>query len=110
MLTEEDQTTSAVFDGVSEYYLNFGIVGVFFLSVLQGAYWRILHRWLIERSDLSLGAPILVVLLFVNFDCFGIGQTILSHTRQLPVWLLISYVLSGSSTSGQIRAARDKVA
>ncbi len=90
----EDETTSAVFDAVSEYYVNFGVIGVFVLSVLHGYYLRTLHRWLVERSLLVIGAPMFLVFILINFDFFGVVNTILSHTRQIPVWGLAFYVLS----------------
>jgi hypothetical protein len=94
MIAEDDDTTSAVFDAVSEYYVNFGVPGVFFLCLLQGYYFRLLHRWLVERSAFLIGPPIFMVLLFINFDFFGLAQSLLSHTRQLPVWIVVLYLLS----------------
>ena len=35
-----------------------------------------------------------MVLLFINFDFFGLAQSLLSHTRQLPVWIAALYLLS----------------
>jgi hypothetical protein len=94
MIDADDDTTTAVFDAVSEYYINFGVWGVFFLSLLQGYYFRLLHRWLVVRSTFLIGPPIFMVLLFINFDFFGLAQSLLSHTRQLPVWIAALYLLS----------------
>jgi hypothetical protein len=94
MIAADDDTTTAVFDAVSEYYINFGVGGVFFLCLLQGYYFRLLHGWLVMRSAFLIGPPIFMVLLFINFDFFGLAQSLLSHTRQLPVWIGALYLLS----------------
>ena len=94
LIDEEDDATTATFDAVSEYYVNFGIIGVFVLSLLHGYYLRALHRWLVERSLFIIGAPMFVVFILINFDFFGVFQTMLAHTRQIPVWTVILYFLS----------------
>jgi hypothetical protein len=94
MIAADDEATSAVFDAVTEYYVNFGVWGVFFLCLVQGYYFRLLHRWLVVRSAFLIGPPIFMVLLFINFDFFGVAQSLLSHTRQLPVWIAVLYLLS----------------
>ena len=94
LVNEEDDVTTATFDAVSEYYINFGVFGVFVLALLHGQYLRILHRWLVERSLPMLGPPLFLVFILINFDFFGVVQTILSHTRQIPVWVAVLWVLS----------------
>jgi hypothetical protein len=94
LIDEEDDATTATFDAVSEYYVNFGMVGVFVLSLLHGCYLRALHRWLVERSVFIIGAPMFVVFILINFDFFGLFQTMLAHTRQIPVWAVVLYFLS----------------
>jgi hypothetical protein len=98
MIGADDEVTSAVFDAVTEYYVNFGALGVFVLCLLHGCYFRILHRWLVERSDALIGVPILLVLVFINFDFFGLGASIVSHTRQIPVWGAVLWLLSRHRT------------
>jgi hypothetical protein len=94
LIDEEDEETTATFDAISEYYVNFGAIGVFFLSVLHGWYMRALHHWLVVRSMPLFGGAMFLIFILINFDFFGIGQIVLSHTRQIPVWLGILYVLS----------------
>jgi hypothetical protein len=94
LIDEEDDVTSAVFDAVSEYYVNFGLMGVFFLSLLHGYYFRVLHHWLVQRSLFIVGAPMFLVFVLINFDFFGIVQIVLAHTRQIPAWALALYFLS----------------
>jgi hypothetical protein len=94
LLHEEDDVTTATFDAVSEYYINFGVLGVFLLSVLHGYYLRVLHRWLVERSLVIIGAPMFLVFILINFDFFGVFQTMLAHTRQIPVWTAVLWILS----------------
>ena len=101
MLREYDEydesVTSATFDAISEYYLNFGTAGVFFLSMLQGYYLRVLYEWLVRRSIYEIGGSVYLVLFFSNHDFFGVAQSFVSHTRQLPVWLFILYLMSRRS-------------
>ena len=94
LVDDDDDVTTATFDAVSEYYVNFGILGVFLLSVLHGYYIRVLHHWLVERSLFIIGAPMFLVFILINFDFFGLGQTVLAHTRQIPVWTAALWVLS----------------
>ena len=106
MIDDDDDTTTATFDAVSEYYVNFGVTGVFFLCLLHGYYFRLLHRWLVERSAFLIGPPIFMVLVFINFDFFGVAQSVLSHTRQLPVWIAVLYLLSRDHRSAAVPAVR----
>jgi hypothetical protein len=94
LIDEEDEETTATFDAISEYYVNFGAVGVFFLSLVHGWYMRLLHHWLVVRSMPFIGGAMFLIFILINFDFFGIGQIILSHTRQIPVWTAVLYVLS----------------
>jgi hypothetical protein len=96
-LVVEGQQTSAVFDAISEYHVNFGTAGVFFLSALHGFYIKLLCQWLISRLNHVIGASIYLTLIFMNLDFFGIGIVFISHTRVLPVWLLLFYFLSRRS-------------
>jgi len=92
-----ETATAATFDAISEYYVNFGAPGIFFLSLLQGYYLSILYSWLVQRSNFEIGASIYLVLFFINHDFFSVVPTIVSHTRLLPVWLLMLYILSRKS-------------
>lgn len=94
LVEEDDDATTATFDAVSEYYVNFGVLGVFLLSLLHGYYIRVLHHWLVERSLFIIGAPMFLIFILINFDFFGVGQTVLAHTRQIPVWVAVLWVLS----------------
>ena len=86
--------TSAKFEGVSEYYINFGAPGVFFLCMLHGYFVRIIYYWLVKRSHFEIGAPMFLVLFVMNLEFYGVVQLFLSATRQLLVWPLILWVLS----------------
>jgi hypothetical protein len=94
LIHETDEATSAVFDAVSEYYVNFGMAGVFFLSLLHGCYMRLLHHWLVVRSQPLIGGAMFLIFILINFDFFGIGQIVLAHSRQIPVWTAALYFMS----------------
>lgn len=94
---QDPETTAATFDAISEYYINFGTFGVFFLSILHGYYLKVLYEWLIRRSIYEIGASIYLVLFFINHDFFGVVQIFTSHTRQLVVWPLLLYLMSRRS-------------
>ena len=92
-----------MFDAMSEYHVNFGAAGVFFLSALHGLYINLLYRWLMSRLDYVIGASIYFALILMNADFFGIGIVFVSHTRVLPVWLILFYFLSRRSRYSDTR-------
>ena len=85
--------TSAVFDAIAEYYLNFGDIGVLVLCILHGCYLRFLYGFLTERCHYWIGAAIWMALFFLNLDFFGVVQLIMTHSRIVPVWLFLFYVM-----------------
>ena len=91
---EDYGITSATFDAISEYYVNFGVAGVFIFSMLQGYWLRILYEWLVKRSNLEIGGSIYLAVFFMNHDFFGVVQVVVSLTRVLPVWLFLLYFMS----------------
>jgi hypothetical protein len=87
--------TAATFDVVSEYYLNWGRAGVFWLSMLHGYYVAALYGWLHWRlAPVIAGSLSVVLFLIVNSEFYGIGQMFVSHVKILPVWILLLYILS----------------
>ncbi len=56
-------------DAVSEFYINFGPLGVFLLAILHGMYLRMRYDWLIGRSNFDFGFPIYAVG-FLSFTTF----------------------------------------
>lgn len=86
--------TSAVFDCLSEYYVNFGLAGVFFLCLLHGVYEKVLYYWLTTRTHAVIGTSIYAVFFILNHEIFGFGYTFTWHSRQIPAWLLVFYLLS----------------
>jgi hypothetical protein len=98
-IVREDDGTSAVFDAVSEYYLNFGPLGVLFLCVLHGVYLTTLYSWLTNNLSYVVGGSIFFSLFLINLDFFGVGQIVMSHIKILPVWIVLFYFLSRRSSS-----------
>ncbi len=92
-----DTHTSAVFDAVSEYHVNFGPVGVFILCIAHGAYLKALYSWLASNFEKPIGHAIFAVLFVLNMDSFGVGQLIVNHVKTLPVWALLIYLLSSKT-------------
>jgi hypothetical protein len=86
--------TSAVFDCLSEYYVNFGLAGVFFLCLVHGMYEKLLYYWLTTRTHAVIGTSIYAVFFILNHEIFGFGYAFTWHSRQIPAWLLIFYFLS----------------
>jgi hypothetical protein len=93
-LVREGGTTSAVFDAVSEYYVNFGPVGVLVFCFLHGVYVNILGAWFSDRLQAPLGGAMNMAVFISNPEFFGVGQAFTSQIKILPVWLLVLYVLS----------------
>lgn len=86
--------TSVVFDAMSEYYVNFGLIGVFCLSILHGYVLRVLYDWLRTILPLFMAVAVFVVLFLTNPDFFGIFQMLFSYLKIVPVWLGVLYFLS----------------
>jgi hypothetical protein len=106
-IVREAQGTSAVFDAVSEYYVNFGRLGVAILSIVHGCYFGILYQWLTKRLQYIIGVSIFLVLFFENTDFFGVGQLVVSHLKVVSVWLLLLYWMSSvSKQSGGVKISR----
>jgi hypothetical protein len=103
MVSQEDTVTSAVFDSVSEYYVNFGVVGVLVLSVIHGAYLRVLYCCLQRAAPSVLATAIFLTTILKNPDWFGVVQTATADIRGVPVCLLILYVLAFKSGSSRLR-------
>jgi hypothetical protein len=94
-----DDGTSAVFDAVSEYYLNGGAIAVLFLCALHGVYLTILYSWLTDNLSYVIGGSIFFSLFLINLDFFGVGQMFMSHIKILPVWILLFYFMSRRASS-----------
>lgn len=93
-----DDTTSAVFDSVSEYYVNFGPLGVLAFCLLTGYYLRSIGSLLELSQPSPIGAALVGTLILINLDFMGIVQAIISHSRQLPVWIASLWLLGRGRT------------
>jgi hypothetical protein len=96
--------TTAIFDAVSEYYLNFGMIGLFVLAVAHGYYWQAMYRWLVTRVDPLLGAVLMLVLIIQNEDFYGIGLLFSSQVKILPAYLILFHLCSRSGSPSRQRA------
>jgi len=96
-MVEYEGNTTALFDAVSEYYINFGLAGCFVLSIVHGYYWQAMFRWLTPRVHVLLGTVIVLVLLSQNEDLVGLGLLSAVHLKVIPVWLLLFYFFSRSN-------------
>ena len=103
MIKEGDET-SAVFDAVSEYYVNFGLTGVFVMFVVHGYYIGWLNALFRARLHWAVAGALSFGLLMSNPEFFGIVQVFVSHTRILPVWLILMYAASSTVASPVRRA------
>jgi hypothetical protein len=93
-MVKEGDETAAVFDAVSEYYVNFGLAGVFVMSIVHGYYIRWLGSQFNAHLHWAMAGAMNIGLLLSNPEFFGIVQVFVAHTRVLPVWLIILYVVS----------------
>jgi hypothetical protein len=96
-MVKEDDGTSAVFDAFTEYYVNFGRLGVFLLAALHALYLKVLYHWLISLDWLA-GTALHLMVFLLNFDFFGVGQMFVAHTKLIPASILILYVLGRRSS------------
>jgi hypothetical protein len=86
--------TTALFDAPSEYYVNFGTLGMFILAIVHGYYWQALYKWLALRVQPLIGAVLILTLIVQNEDFYGVGMLFTAQIKILPVWLLLLYFLS----------------
>jgi hypothetical protein len=95
-IVEYEGNTTALFDAMSEYYLNFGLIGMFVLSIVHGYYWQALYKWLVQCVNPLIGAVLILMMIVQNEDSYGIGLLFTSQIKTLPVWILLLYLLSRS--------------
>jgi hypothetical protein len=93
-IVQYEGNTTALFDAISEYYLNFGAVGMFLLAIVHGYYWQSLYRWLSAGIHPLLGAILVLTLISQNEDFYGIGLLFTSMIKSVPVWLMLFYFFS----------------
>ena len=93
-IIKTESGTSAVFDALSEYYVNFGAIGVFVLFVIHGWYFSVLYEWLVNRGHAVIGIATYMCLVPGNWDFFGLGNCFALHVKAVPVWLLLFYLMS----------------
>lgn len=86
--------TTALFDAMSEYYINFGMIGLFVLAIVHGYYWQALYKWLVQAVNPLLGAVLILMMIVQNEDSYGIGLLFTSQIKTIPVWILLLYFMS----------------
>jgi hypothetical protein len=96
-IVQEGDDTSAVFDAFTEYYVNFGLPGVFLFAGLHAMYLKVLYEWLIRSLEYLAGISIHLMLFLLNFDFFGVGQVFVSHVKLIPVAIVVLYLLGRQS-------------
>jgi hypothetical protein len=94
--------TTAIFDAISEYYVNFGVFGMFLLSILHGYFWQALYNWLRFRVHALIGVVLTLLLIVQNEDFYGIGLLLTSMIKSVPVWLIMFYLLSRAAKSRKV--------
>ena len=78
-------------DAISEFYINFGPIGVFFLSILHGMYLQARFDWLIRRSKFSLGFPIYAA---AFFGPAAFWHTLVLDSKNFIFWIILLWFLS----------------
>lgn len=93
-MVQYEGNTTAIFDAISEYYVNFGIFGMFLLSIVHGYFWQALYNWLRLRVHTLVGIVLTLLLIVQNEDFYGVGLLLTSMIKSVPVWLIMFYFLS----------------
>ena len=91
-----DVHSSAMMDAVSEYYINFGMLGVLLLSITHGWYLGIQSAWLTRRCHYLLGASMFAILTVQNMDSFGWIYLFGEQIKKILPWLVIFYAMSAA--------------
>ena len=108
IITMDDTRTSAKFDGLSEYFINFGAWGVLLLKMVEGLYYRVMHTLLASRFGSLIATLFIGCFIIDNGDCFGFFMLIPSHVQSLAVWGLMLVILAdmvGKRSPGFLRRA-----
>lgn len=92
MGNEKSPVVSRTFlNAISEFYINFGPLGVFLLSILQGIYLQARFDWLIRRSRFSLGFPVYAA---GFFGSAAFSHTLVLDSKNFIVWIILLWFLS----------------
>lgn len=93
-MVQYEGNTTAIFDAISEYYLNFGLLGMFVLAIFHGYYWQALYNWMRLRVHALVGVVMILTLFIQNEDFYGVGLLFTSMIKSVPVWITLFYLLS----------------
>ena len=97
-IAQGDANTSAKFESVAEYYINFGLWGAFVCSCAHGMFYRLLECCF-RRLLSPLMATLTIAVLFVeNNDFFSFVSLGASHLKQLIIWSGLIMAISKVST------------
>ncbi len=89
---EEYEVKSSMFiDAISEFYINFGLLGVFTLAILQGIYLQTKYDWLVRRSNFKIGFPVYAAT-FISPVAFT--HLFVLESKLLAVWILAIWFVS----------------
>jgi hypothetical protein len=105
IIAANDYRTSASPDAFSEYYLNFGVLGIFLLSILHGLYFNILHRFLVIRNKDLFQLAVYAYLTLVAFPDTTVFRRFSGDSRYLLLWGAFYLFLIRSSNEKRIRRA-----
>jgi hypothetical protein len=92
-----DTNTTALFDAMSEYYLNFGMIGAFVLAVFHGLYWQGMYKWLVGKVNPLIGCVLVLAMMSQNEDFYSVPLSLTAQIKQIPVWLILFYFFSRKS-------------
>ena len=88
-----DLVTSAKFDALSEYYINFGPLGVFVLAWCHGFFYRLLETGFRRFTSSLVSVLAICVIMIQNNDFFGFVVLSSTHVHQLFIWSAIVFMI-----------------
>lgn len=100
-----DNQTSAKFDFVSEYYINFGAWGLFALSWLHGLFFRYLEFVFRTVASPLIAALIVAVIIVANHDFFSVTMLWPAVLKEFLIWSLILTVVCHKVSARRWRPA-----
>lgn len=89
IVNQEDMGSSAVFDGFSEYYANFGYLGVFLFATMGGMYYRMLAGICSRWAPGPIGLVIFACQMIDNHDLFGFIYLFDTHVKTIIIWTIL---------------------
>ncbi len=91
---KQDRTSSAVFNALGLYYMDFGAAGILILGLFHGSCIRLFREWTVGRCNYQWGAAVFLFLTLSKPDLHDVFVWGGGAVRMIVVSLPVLYLLS----------------